>query len=145
MSWPSFLKIFGVDSIDAAMFRFMGIIAAGVWGLAGGLAAGLVSMSAAVVAVGFKWPWRENEHGIWPRLFVTGVGLVLGALVAAAAHGQMSGGWPAFIMGVSAPSIIRGALSKVEAAPHKEDKSHNASVSHQTAATVAEKAGEHAV
>jgi hypothetical protein len=115
------------------MFLFMGIIAAGAWGLAGGLAAGLVSMSASVAAAGFKWPWHDNEHGIWPRLFVTTVGLVLGALVAAAAHSQMSGGWPAFVMGVSAPSIIRGTLSKFEVAPHKAEPA------------AVEKADEHAV
>ncbi len=101
--------------------RPMGLIDAGAWGLTGGLAAGLVSMSASVVAVGFKWPWRGNEDGVWPRLFVTVVGLITGALVAAAAHGQMSGGWPAFIMGVSAPSVIRGALSRVEVAERKPD------------------------
>jgi ABC-type xylose transport system permease subunit len=121
------------------MFRSMGIIAAGAWGLAGGLAAGLVSMSAAIVAAGFKWPWRDNEHGIWPWLFVTGVGLVLGALVAAAAHGQMTGGWPAFIMGVSAPSIIRGAISKIEAVPSKETAGHEAE------AVASDIAGDHAV
>ena len=100
----------------------MDLMGAAAWGLAGGLAAGLVSMSASVVAAGFKWPWRDNEDGIGPRLFVTGVGLVIGALVAAAAHGQMSGGWPAFIMGVSAPSVIRGALSRVEVTERKADK-----------------------
>lgn len=115
------------------MFRFMGIIAAGAWGLVGGLAAGLVSLSASVVAAGFKWPWHDNEHGIWPRLFVTGAGLILGAVVAAAAHGQMSGGWPAFIMGVSAPSIVRGSLSKIEVTPHKAEP------------VAVEKAEEHAV
>ena len=102
--------------------RSMDLMGAAAWGLAGGLAAGLVSMSASVVAAGFKWPWRDNEDGIGPRLFVTGVGLVIGALVAAAAHGQMSGGWPAFIMGVSAPSVIRGALSRVEVTERKADK-----------------------
>lgn len=104
------------------MFRFMGIIAAGAWGLAGGVAIGLVSVSADVVTAGFKWPWRDNEHGIGPRLFVFGVGLVLGAVVAAAAHGQMTGGWPAFLMGISAPAIVRGGLSKVEVAPHKAEQ-----------------------
>jgi hypothetical protein len=111
----------GTGTPRTTMFRFVGIIAAATWGLAGGLAAGLVSLSASVVAAGFKWPWHDNEHGMWPRLFVAGVGLILGALVAAAAHGQMSGGWPAFIMGVSAPSIIRGTLSKFEVTPQKAE------------------------
>ena len=100
----------------------MGLIEAAAWGLAGGLAAGLLSMSAAVVAAEFKWPWRDNEDGIWPRLFVTAVGLVLGALVAGAAHGQMSGGWPAFLLGIGAPSVVRGAFSQVAYTERKAEK-----------------------
>jgi hypothetical protein len=99
----------------------MGLLDAATWGLAGGLAAGLVSLSAAVVAAGFKWPWRDNPDGIWPRVFVAVVGLIIGALVAGAAHGQMSGGWPAFLLGVGAPSVIRGALSRVEVAERKPE------------------------
>jgi hypothetical protein len=101
---------------------FMGIIEAAAWGLAGGLAAGLISLSADVVLAGFKWPWRDNDDGIGPRLFVTSVLLIVGALVAAAAHSQMTGGWPAFIMGASAPSVIRGALSRVEVTERKPDE-----------------------
>jgi len=100
----------------------MGIIEAAAWGLAGGLAAGLIALSADVVTAGFKWPWREAEDGIGPRVFVTGVLLIVGALVAAAAHGQMTGGWPAFIMGASAPSVIRGAISRVEVTERKPDE-----------------------
>lgn len=101
---------------------FMGIIEAAAWGLAGGLAAGLIALSAEVVAAGFKWPWRNNDDGIWPRLFVTSVLLIVGALVAAAAHSQMTGGWPAFIMGASAPSVIRGAVSRVGVTESKPDE-----------------------
>ena len=43
-----------------------------------------------------------------------GCGLLLGALVAAAAHSQMSGAWPAFVIGAGAPATIRGLLSGVE-------------------------------
>jgi hypothetical protein len=50
-------------------------------------------------------------------LFVLASGLLLGAVVAAAAHGQMSGPWPAFIFGISAPATIRGVLSGVEVTP----------------------------
>ncbi|MGA2830124.1 MAG: hypothetical protein ABSF03_28905 [Streptosporangiaceae bacterium] len=99
----------------------MTLVDAAIWGLTGGLAAGLFSLSADVASKGFRWPWRDNEDGVWPRLFVTVVGLIIGALVAGAAHGQMSGGWPAFIMGISAPSVIRGALSRVEVAERKPD------------------------
>jgi hypothetical protein len=37
-----------------------------------------------------------------------------GALVAAASHAQMSGAWPAFVIGAGAPATIRGLLSGVE-------------------------------
>jgi hypothetical protein len=90
----------------------MGIIVAGAWGLAGGGAAGLVSLSADVVAAGHTWPWRDNPYGIWPRLFVIVVGMIIGAVVAGAAHSQMTGPWPALLTGISAPTIIRGALSR---------------------------------
>jgi hypothetical protein len=85
------------------------------WGIAGGLAAGLVMLMTAVTAADFKWPWKRVE--IWPRLFVIGCGLIVGAIVAAAAHAQMSGGWPAFVMGAGAPATIRGLLSGVEVHP----------------------------
>jgi len=40
--------------------------------------------------------------------------LLLGALVATASHAQMSGAWPAFVIGAGAPATIRGLLSGVE-------------------------------
>ena len=92
----------------------MGVGTAVEWGLAGGIAAGLVALSAAIVNGGYKWPWRGNPDGIWPQLFVTCTGIAVGALVAAAAHSQMSGAWPAFLMGAGAPSVIRGAIARVE-------------------------------
>ena len=73
------------------------------------------------MALGHRWPWRRNEDGIWPQLFVAAVGVVVGGLVAAAAHSQMSGPWPALLMGASAPTVIRGALSRVEANERKTD------------------------
>ena len=82
------------------------------WGLAGGLAAGILGLMTAVTTAGFQWPWKRHELG--PRLFVLSCGLLLGALVAAAAHSQMSGGWPAFVMGAGAPATIRGLLSGIE-------------------------------
>lgn len=94
----------------------MTLLQAGVWGVAGGSVVGLVTLSAAITAAGFRWPWKSNDDGIWPRLFVFVVGVLVGGGVAAAAHSQMTGQWPAFIMGVSGPSIIRGALSRVEVA-----------------------------
>jgi hypothetical protein len=82
------------------------------WGLAGGLAAGVLAFMIALKAARFKWPWKRDEF--WPRLCFYGCGLLLGALVAAAAHSQMSGAWPAFVIGAGAPATIRGLLSGVE-------------------------------
>jgi uncharacterized membrane protein YfcA len=92
----------------------MGIADATIWGLAGGVAAGLVALSASVVVAGYRWPWKGNPDGLGPRLFVTTTGILLGALVAAAAHSQMNGAWPAFLMGVAAPSVVRGAIARTE-------------------------------
>lgn len=86
---------------------------AALWGLAGGGAASVLSLSAAVVSAGYTWPWRD-EGELGPRLFVLAAGLMLGSLVATAAHDQISGPWPAFIFGIGAPATIRGILSGVE-------------------------------
>jgi hypothetical protein len=82
------------------------------WGLAGGLAAGVLALMTAVTSANFRWPWKRGELG--PRLFVLACGLFLGAVVAAAASAQMSGAWPAFVIGAGAPATIRGLLSGVE-------------------------------
>jgi hypothetical protein len=84
------------------------------WGLAGGGAAGLLSLMATVISNGYAW-WSKDERG--PRLFVFGCALVLGAGVAAAASGEMSGPWPAFVIGIGAPATIKGLLSGVEVVP----------------------------
>lgn len=42
--------------------------------------------------------------------------MVVGAIVSACAHGEMSGEWPALLMGVAAPSVIQNALGVVEVA-----------------------------
>ena len=102
--------------------RLMGLLEAGAWGFSGGLAAGLVSLMATVTAAGFRFPWKDQPEEIWPRAFVLGCGVVLGALVAAAAHTSMSGAWPAFIMGLGAPSMVRGALGRVEITERKPEE-----------------------
>ncbi|MFE9574593.1 hypothetical protein ACFYMW_39835 [Streptomyces sp. NPDC006692] len=89
---------------------------AALWGLAGGGAAAVVSLSAAVVSASYTWPWRK-EGDLGPRMFVLAAGLLLGAVTAAAAHDQMRGPWPAFIFGVAAPATIRGVLAGVEVTP----------------------------
>ena len=68
----------------------------------------------AVVANGFSW-WDGEERG--PRLFVFGCSVFLGALVAAAASSEMSGPWPAFVIGAGAPATINGLLSGVQVLP----------------------------
>jgi hypothetical protein len=88
-------------------------VAAG-WGALGGAAAVLIGLMATVKARRWRFPWRDDPDSLWPRVFVYAGSLVLGAAVAAAAHGQMKGPWPAFIIGVGAPGIVRAALSQVE-------------------------------
>jgi uncharacterized membrane protein YfcA len=92
----------------------MSIVEAAAWGLAGGAAAGLVALSASILKARYRWPWRGNPDGVWPRLVVAVAGIAVGALVAAAAHSQMSGAWPAFLLGVGAPSVIRGVITRIE-------------------------------
>ncbi|MGV9351357.1 hypothetical protein ACWDSD_42950 [Streptomyces spiralis] len=94
---------------------------AALWGLAGGGAASVLSLSAAVVSAGYTWPWRK-EGELWPRLFVLTNGLMLGSLVATAAHDQVSGPWPAFIFGIGAPATIRGILAGIEVNPQRGSK-----------------------
>ncbi len=88
------------------------VLEASGWGLAGGVASGLVALLAAVVEAGHSWPWRYHADGIWPRLFVVGTGAVIGAIVAGAAHGQMSGDWPPFLLGVCAPSVLSQFIAR---------------------------------
>ncbi|MET9463035.1 hypothetical protein ABZY05_50135 [Streptomyces canus] len=81
----------------------------------------------AVVSSGYSWPWTKKNKAkpgeLGPRLFVMTAGAVLGAVVAAAAHDQISGPWPAFIFGVGAPATIRGLLSGIEVAPRADSSS----------------------
>ncbi|GGK85222.1 hypothetical protein Sme01_29890 [Sphaerisporangium melleum] len=112
----------------------MGLFEAGAWGVAGGLAAGLLTLMVAVSESNFRWPWDREQA--WGQLFVIGCGLILGALVAGAAHRDMSGAWPAFIMGLGAPSIVRGLLSRVEVVERKDDKSTGVAQSAETPAEI---------
>ncbi|WP_233510046.1 hypothetical protein [Actinomadura craniellae] len=84
------------------------------WELAGGMAAGLMSLMMAIATAGFARPWRGHPGLVGPRLLVFASGLALGALAAAAMHASMSGAWPAFVIGVGAPAAMRGLLSGVE-------------------------------
>ncbi|MFI6541425.1 hypothetical protein ACIBHY_53860 [Nonomuraea sp. NPDC050547] len=113
--------------------EILGVWQAALWGLAGGGAAALVSLSAAVKAAGYRWPWRrrggagqlraeEVRERFWARLFVLATSLLLGAGVAAAAHGQMTGPWPAFLLGVGAEASVRGLLAGVEVSVRKPEE-----------------------
>jgi hypothetical protein len=108
----------------------VGLAAATAWGALGGMLAGLVSMAADIVAGGWCWPWHGNRDGIWPRIFVFLVGVLVGAGVSAAAHSEMTGAWPAFIMGIGAPAVIRGALSHLEVSERKAPDGPSAGEGH---------------
>jgi hypothetical protein len=92
---------------------------AALWGFAGGGASTVVSLTAAVKAADYTWPWRTRGH-LGPWLFVLAAGLLLGGGVAAAASSELSGPWPAFAFGVAAPVTIRGLLAGVEVTPAPE-------------------------
>lgn len=99
----------------------MGAGVAAVWGLVGGLVAALMTLTAAIRENNYRWPWRGNTDGVWPYLVVWGASPVVGVIVAAATHSQMTGPWPALIMGASAPSVIRGILSRIEVNERKPE------------------------
>jgi hypothetical protein len=95
---------------------------AALWGLIGGAVAQSLRTAADVKATNFRWPWlKEDAGGFSPYLFVAFVSLASGGVVAAAAHGQMTGPWPAMIMGITAPSVVRGVLSGIEVSERKPD------------------------
>jgi hypothetical protein len=91
------------------------MVEAALWGLAGGGAAAVLSLMTAIIGNDFAWPWERGQAG--PRLAVLAGALLLGALVAAAAHDQMSGPWPAFVIGIAAPATVRGLLGGVQVTP----------------------------
>jgi hypothetical protein len=93
----------------------MGVVEAALWGLSGGGAAAVLSLMTAITSNGFAWPWARGEAV--PRLVVMAGSLLLGALVSAAAHNQMSGPWPAFVIGMGAPATVRGLLGGVQVTP----------------------------
>jgi hypothetical protein len=92
----------------------MGLLVAGGWGLLGGVVAALVGFGADIRSARYQWPWHEDKQGPWPRLCVYGIGIVVGMVAAGAAHVQMIGPWPALLMGVGAPSVVKGVISRIE-------------------------------
>ncbi len=92
----------------------MGVVQAGGWGLAGGGISALIGLSGTIAAAGFRWPWQNRPSGVWTRATIGLIGLLTGAAVAAAAHSEIAGQWPALIMGASAPSVVRGILTRIE-------------------------------
>jgi hypothetical protein len=129
-----------VSSLTCDYCDGMSLWQAAGWALAGGLAAAILGLMTAVTVVGFKWPWKKGE--LRPRLFVVGCGLLLGILVACAAHSQMTGGWPAFVLGAAAPAAIRGLLSGVQVHAEPDPRQHPARRSVPIAEHEPEKRGE---
>lgn len=99
----------------------MDLVQAAAWGIAGGISAGLISFSSSIVAAGHRWPWHDNGMGAFPYATVFAIGLIIGGVVAGAAHNQITGEWPALIMGASAPSVLRGVLTRIEVAERKPE------------------------
>jgi hypothetical protein len=97
----------------------MTFLGAGAYGVVGGLAASLVALSAAITKAGFRWPWRGQPDGIWPRFTVYAIGIVVGGIAPAVAHGQMNGSWPAFLLGIAAPAVIQNAVGLVAVSESK--------------------------
>jgi hypothetical protein len=111
----------------------MSTLNAALWGLTGGLSNVALALMMDIIGAGFTWPWRRKQVG--PHLFVGGCTMLLGAAVAAAAAGQMSGPWPAFVIGIGAPSTVKGMLAGVQvlpkpvaSAPRRPDKDREGSV-----------------
>ncbi|WP_155368026.1 hypothetical protein [Catellatospora vulcania] len=90
----------------------MTVLQAAIWGVAGGAVAALVVLIADVVAAKFLWPYAAGTGRA--RMFVLVAQLLISGVVAAAAHQQISGPWPALLLGVTAPATIRAALANVE-------------------------------
>ena len=90
----------------------MDLFVAAAWGGAGGIAAGLLALASAIVAAGYTWPWKYRPWTKWPTFTVYCIGVVLGVVATAAASQQMTGFWPAFLMGAAAPSVIRSAVKR---------------------------------
>lgn len=65
-TWRARLVLHSVDECRLCRYvRGMVLIEAAAWCIAGGLASGLVTLSADVAAARFKRPWRDNEDGVW--------------------------------------------------------------------------------
>ena len=85
----------------------------------------LVSLVAAIKAADYHWPKELYEHGVWPYVVVVGAGFIVSGVVAAAAHAQMSGPWPALLLGVCAPTMMSKFLSGIEVTEGKPKDPEN--------------------
>ncbi|MEV6851935.1 hypothetical protein [Actinoplanes sp. NPDC051411] len=90
-----------------------------LWGGLGGLIASLVNLVHQIVRSGYRWPWARRKNTKGAYAFVTLVSAIVGAVVAGAASAQMTGLWPAFILGATAPSVVRGMLGSGEVVEKK--------------------------
>jgi hypothetical protein len=98
----------------------MALWEAASWGAIGGGAVVLLNFGGDLVRSSFRWPWPRNEVG--PRLVYAAIQLLLGSLVTAANHSQVTGAWPAFIIGISAPAVVQGIVARVEVARRDQTK-----------------------
>jgi hypothetical protein len=90
----------------------MGLWQAAAWGVVGGGAVVALNFAGDLLNSRFRWPWLRDEVG--PRLVYAMIQLVLGGIVTAANHSQVTGAWPAFIIGISAPAVVQGIVARVE-------------------------------
>jgi uncharacterized membrane protein YfcA len=88
----------------------------------------LISFVADIVAAGYTWPWQDRRESRWPRLAVMGLKVLIGALVSAAMASQVTGPWPAFLLGITAPSVVRGTLDRIEVTEQKPGGDDDASL-----------------
>jgi len=96
--------------VDAVTSMTLWVAAA--WGAVGGGAVAMLNFGADLLEAKFRWPWPRDTVG--PHLAYVAVQLLLGALVTAANHNQVTGAWPAFIIGISAPAVIQGIVARIE-------------------------------
>lgn len=98
----------------------MALWVAACWGAAGGGAVWLLGLGTDLAKVQFKnWPWPRATIG--PRLAFLAIQLGLGSVVTAANHDQITGSWPAFILGISAPAVVQGIIARIEVEPDKPE------------------------
>jgi hypothetical protein len=90
------------------------VVAAALWGGAGGLTAVITSTVSDMMGGGDhgrRWPgWQQVSAQLFAAVLYVAGSVILAATAAA----QMSGPYPAVLIGATAPSVLRGILRRVE-------------------------------